>query len=92
MKWADRSKAVTREEALEALLDGIGTNVHVQLQKAFAKSWNIPLSIQKPESSVQPKVQSDFIDSDEEDFIDSDEEEKFEDSDCFDDDYYDSYC
>ena len=100
MKWEDRHKAVNREEALEALLDGISKNVHVQLLKAFASSRSIPLSIQKPESSLPDPAS--IAQSEDEyqtayEYCDSDEEEEFEDSDDFEDsvfldDYYDYYC
>ena len=46
MNWNDRDNAKTKDEAIEALLDGISKGVKADDLEAYASIWTIPLSLQ----------------------------------------------
>ena len=86
MNWQDRSEAQSKEEAIEALTDGIAKNVDPTELKSYASSWGIPLALQgyTKTASAQPATPATpVVDED-------DDEDYYESSDQYEESYYES--
>ena len=70
MNWNMRNQANTKEEAIQALTDGIANNIEPSQLHGYADIWDIPLALQVKASDV-PEPEP--VDEDEEDYYDSDE-------------------
>jgi len=98
MNWNERENAQTKDEAVEALLDGIAQGVKVDELEAYAFIWTIPLSLQsKPTQTVStqppvatyPDAPATSLPTVEEDDDDEEWEEDYDDEDY--DDYDDDW-